>query len=286
MNKISDKLMVGISTRDRWQALLKTLSIVREFFGRDLKIVVTIDGGEVPPEWRTRFDAFDPVIIESKQRMGYIFHRNRMAYEADVPYYLSLDDDSYPLLGDITSAIDYLENNAEVGVLAFGIRYLSGDWQIPTTAESPYQVAGFVGCAHILRVSTFKMLGGYDETLIHQGEESHYTSLMLKRGYRCMHFPGPVFIHEFSLIGRSFHRMWYYSARNKILWAYDFSPNHYYFVIKLIRGIAEQTLKAFSERSMARVSGLWSALVTIGASGRRRHPLSIDQYRLWHSLFR
>ena len=286
MNWISTKLMIGISTRDRWDALLKTLSVVRQLLGGEIKVVVTIDGGIVPVEWREKLDFYRPCIVESSQRMGYIYHRNKMAFGSEVPYYLSLDDDSYPSVGDLMSAISYLDDNSDVGALAFGIRYLNGDWQIATTAALPYQVAGFVGCAHILRVSVFKQLGGYDESLVHQGEESHYTALMLKNGYKCVHFPGPFFVHEFSLVGRSFYRMWYYNSRNKILWAYDFSPHFGYFIVKLIRGLVEQLAISFKERSTARISGFSNALVTIVFSKRKRQPLTVDQFKLWHLLFR
>jgi GT2 family glycosyltransferase len=286
MNEIAAKLMIGISTRDRWGALLKTLSVVRQLLGGEIKVVVTIDGGTVPIAWREKLEFYRPCIVESVERMGYIYHRNKMAFGSEVPYYLSLDDDSYPALGDLMSAISYLDTNSDVCALAFGIRYLNGEWQIATTANVPYQVAGFVGCAHILRVCVFRNLGGYDKSLVHQGEEAHYTALMLKNGYRCMHFPGPVFVHEFSLVGRSFHRMWYYNSRNKILWAYDFSPHFGYFFVKFIRGTVEQILISIKDKSTARISGLSNALVTIVTSRRKRQPLTADQFKLWHRLFR
>jgi len=284
MNSISDQLVIGISTYERWGDLLKTLANVRIFFGYDVRVVVSVDGGVIPVDVRARLAALSVNLLESRERRGYIYHRNRMAFEASERYYMSLDDDSYVISGDMEKALTYLDENKDVGVLAFPIRRLNGDWQLPSSREIPYQARSYIGCGHILRVADFRRLGGYDEGLVHQGEELHYSALLLKHGLKCMHYPGIVVVHEVSQAGRSFDRMRFYTARNKTLWAYDYSPSILLFAIKMLRCCAEQIALSISERRIARIKGIVDGSWFILSKRRARNPLNLVAFRLWNSL--
>jgi GT2 family glycosyltransferase len=199
--------------------------------------------------------------------------------ECKADYYLSLDDDSYPCDQNIWNAVEYMEKNKVVGVVGFEIGRLDGSYQVKSRANVPYQTRSFVGCAHLLRVETFRELGGYDESLIHQGEEMHYGALLFKNGYVCMHFPGVRFIHEATQVARAHARVRFHAARNKILWAYDFAPSAWSMLIKMFRGAVEQGYLAIHERSIARPRGLLTGFRECLFSRRPRVRLTGGQFK-------
>ena len=93
--------------------------------------------------------------------------------------------------------------------------------------DSIFAAYTFIGTAHALRRDVFLRLDGYRDALVHQGEEEDYSIRMLNAGWitRCGNADP---IHHFESPRRSWSRMDYYGARNKILYAWQNVPWPYF----------------------------------------------------------
>jgi GT2 family glycosyltransferase len=281
---VASRVSVGISTRDRWENLQRTILKSSQFLPAEVQYLIAIDGGTADPSFKNAWRGLKISWFEHERNEGYIVRRNQLIAQCGTDYYLSLDDDSYPVAGDIAQAVAYMDATPEVGVLGFQIQRPDLTFQVTSKRNTPYQTRSFVGCAHLLRVDLFNSLGGYDDTLVHQGEESHYGALLMQHGYSCMHYPGLNFLHEATTTARSSDRVRYYAARNKMLWAKKYSPTASLMTLKLARGCAEQIVCAARERSFARVRGLLASCRREAASKVGRGKLSVAQYKVWNRL--
>ena len=112
---------IGITTKDRWEDLEATLTVLEEKGFSALETIVIDDGSlrPAPPALRERFPW---VRFERSDRSyGLIVQRNRLARMLTSAYYLSLDDDSFPAAGDLGSAVQFLEGKPDTLGLAFSI---------------------------------------------------------------------------------------------------------------------------------------------------------------------
>src|SRR5260370_18777767 len=86
-------------------------------------------------------------------------------------FYLSLEYDSFPKIGDIGDPIAWLDNHPSVAALALHI--VQGDEGLVDAdkLKEPFPVRYYIGCGHLLRRQHFLDLGGYLERLHYFGEE-------------------------------------------------------------------------------------------------------------------
>ena len=112
---------IGITTKDRWEDLDDTLSVLDSRGFSDLETIVIDDGSSHPAPASLR-NRFPWVRFErSNQSLGLIAQRNRLAEMMTSDYYLSLDDDSFPAAGDFDKAVQFLEAKPDTVGLAFSI---------------------------------------------------------------------------------------------------------------------------------------------------------------------
>ena len=145
---------IGITTRDRWSELGRTLDQIARCGLTDRETLVIDDGSitPVPPDLRARHPwvRFE----RSDTSLGYIAQRNDLAQRLTAPFYLSLDDDSYPVGGDLAVAAQWLAAHREVIALAFCVTESAA---VPPGTDSgkPFPVRYYIGCAHLLRREDF-----------------------------------------------------------------------------------------------------------------------------------
>src|SRR5687768_8649679 len=116
-----DNIGIGITTKDRWEDLEVTLSVLSSSRLSTLETIVVDDGSSrpVPPALLERFPW---VRFERSDRSyGLIDQRNRLATMMTSAYYLSLDDDSFPVAGDLGQAVQFLAAKPDTVGLAFSI---------------------------------------------------------------------------------------------------------------------------------------------------------------------
>lgn len=152
-------VVVGIATHNRANILRKAIWSACEQSYRPLRVAVIDDGStDETPSLRAEFPDVSWERWDSVR--GYVEARNRMMLGANEAYYVSLDDDAWFLRGDeIAIAVDFLERHPSAAAVAFDI--LSPDRPRPRDRATPESVSMFIGCGHVLRLSTVRALEGY-----------------------------------------------------------------------------------------------------------------------------
>jgi GT2 family glycosyltransferase len=155
-------------------------------------------------------------------------------------------------------------------------------------APSPDEVYAayyFIGTAHALRRDVFLSLAGYREILHHQGEEEDYCIRMLNAGWvtRC---GNADHIHHFESARRSWTRMDYYGARNKILYAWHNAP--FPAVVPQLAGTTVKTLvySLRPNRLWTRFRGLVAGYALCINGRAKRQPVKVETYSVSQALKR
>lgn len=276
-------LAIGITTRDRWPELEKTLTHIASYGLTDVETVVIDDSSTtpMPSDWMTRFPwvRFE----RSAKPLGYIAQRNHLARILRAKFYLSLDDDSYPVLGDLSAAVHWLGAHPEVIALAFRV------WEseaAPAVADSgePYPVRFYIGCAHLLHREEFLRLGGYRQELESYCEEFEFSVRAWKSGRTVMAWPAVVFRHERSTAGRNLHRINRLLTRNDLwiaMWHYPW----FFLVLSLLNCLPRQFRYAcHREYWRAVLRGYLAAFTTFPFSTCKRSAQSARQHLDWRRL--
>lgn len=285
MTRLSDLVSIGITTKNRWQDLAITLQKIQLAGWAELPIFIFDDGSDQScPLDLTQF----PLQITMRRfetSQGLIARRNQLAQMMTTKYYLSLDDDSYPVSGSLQSAIEFADaNESELLCISFPIHNpVLGKPQNVSLQSEPYQVRSFIGCGHLLHIAHFLELGGYSEELTHQGEEMDIAARGFQKGFHCYHFPDLEIHHTASNAGRNWHRMDYYGARNNVLWNDWFMPPHLR-GIKQIRTLASRSMLGLKTLRAGQFQGELAGFRAISRCKSKRMPMTAEAYRRWRSL--
>lgn len=282
---IENLVSIGIATKNRWQDLEVTLKQLQEFGLNQVPIIIYDDASDQPCPFPWEKFPLNIQLQRFEKSEGYIVRRNQLAKTIPTKYYLSLDDDSFPVAGSIAEALNYAQSHEDdLFCLAFPIyNPVLGEYQSRSLKSEPYQVRSFIGCGHLLHRSRFLELGGYREELTHQGEEMEIAARAIQKGYYCYHFPNLKIHHTASNQGRNWHRMDYYGARNNILWNDWFMPPQQRSV-KQMRTIISRLALAAKLRRWGQIEGMIAAFQSIPEYDRYRHSMSKDIYRSWQTL--
>ena len=216
----------------------------------------------------------------SEQSLGLIAQRNRGARLASGSVIFSLDDDAVFSTPDVVETTLREFNHPRVGAVAIPFVDVNRGPAIKQKAPRPdgiYARYDFIGTAHALRRDVFLGLAGYREVLFHQGEEEDYCIRMLNAGWitRCGNAEP---IHHFESARRSWTRMDFYGARNKVLYAWHNAP--FPAVATQLTGTTVKTLGHALRpgRIWTRLRGVLSGYA-LCASGRvARQPVRAEVY--------
>ncbi|BCL35193.1 glycosyltransferase family 2 protein [Nostoc sp. MS1] len=281
---LANLVTIGITTKNRWQDLKITLTNISKAGLGALPLLILDDASEesIP------FNITDVLPHIKLQRFpeskGLIVRRNQIAHLIQTKYYLSLDDDSYPVSGSLEAAIRFAESLDNLFCLSFPIyNPVLAQYQNQSFDDQPYPVRCFVGCGHLLHKERFLQLGGYREELIHQGEEMEIAARAFQKNWYCYHFPHFLIHHTASNTGRNWHRMDFYGARNNVLWNDWFVPPQ----LKLIRQsrtLASRVVLGIKVRRWGQFQGEYAGFSDIQKFKSYRHNMSMQHYRQWQTL--
>lgn len=276
---------IGITTKNRWQDLQLTLKRIADTRLEDLPILIYDDNSDQPCPFDPSTLGFRRHHVEKdNEAKGYIVRRNQLARLMDTKYYLSLDDDSYPVCDSVKAAIDFAESCTDLFCLSFPIYNPKlAKYQNSSLCKEPYQVRFFVGCGHLLHIERFLQLGGYREELVHQGEEMEIAARAFQQGWSCYHFPNFQIHHNSSLSSRNWHRMDYYGSRNLMLWNDWFVPTHLK-VVKQYRTTIARMSHMVKVRRLSVLSGVIAGFKDISHYKRHRQPMTQNLYEKWKNL--
>jgi hypothetical protein len=215
---------------------------------------------------------------------GYIIRRNQIAQVIKTKYYLSLDDDSYPVFGSLKTAVEFAEITEDLLGLSFPIyNPTQNQYENKSTQQQPYQVKSFIGCGHLLHCQNFLNLGGYRAELIHQGEEVELAARAFQQNYYCYHFPDFLIHHTASNQGRNWQRMDFYGSRNNVLWNDWYVPEQLK-IIKQIRTFFSRFWLMLKVRRLSLILGELAGFLNILKYKQYRQVMSMNIFKQWQNL--
>lgn len=217
-------LSIGITTRDRPDALRTCVQSLSFLSHLGPEITIFDDGSDIPIEQQLEGipSARAIRILTDPSRPGYISGRNRLVRQASAPFVLLLDDDTRLLCAEsVETALGVMRQDASVAAVAFAQAEADGrPWPAamqPSPATTAAIVPSYIGFAHLLRRDVFLALSGYRESFRFYGEEKDYCLRLLDAGYRTVYLPDALVAHLSDSASRSPQRYLRFVARNDCL---------------------------------------------------------------------
>jgi GT2 family glycosyltransferase/2-polyprenyl-3-methyl-5-hydroxy-6-metoxy-1,4-benzoquinol methylase len=193
---MNDRLVrVGITTHNRCDTLERAITSAQTQQYAPLEIVVIDDASTDGTMELAR--QFPRVSWLSRDRpYGYVKNRNELMQNTAADYYVSLDDDAWFIDKDeIQVAVAAMERNPAVAAVAFDI--LSPSRPAKAARGIATNVANFVGCGHMLRLSAVREAGWYENMPGAYGAEEKDLCLRLAdKGYEIQKLNGVHVWHE------------------------------------------------------------------------------------------
>jgi GT2 family glycosyltransferase len=282
--ELSKIVSIGIATKNRWHDLKITLAKIAQADLKSLEIIIYDDCSDNScPFDLQKFD-LNIKIERFSESLGCIVRRNQLARIITTKYYLSLDDDSYPVAGSLINAVEFAETRSDLFCLSFPIyNPVQNRYENSSSQQQPHRVRSFVGCGHLLHRERFLQLGGYRQELIHQGEEMEIAARAFQAGLSCYHFPDFLIHHTASNEGRNWWRMDFYGSRNNVLWNDWFVPEELK-LIKQIRTLISRVLLSFKVRRLSLLEGELAGFREIVRYKNYRQRMSIAFFKQWQNL--
>ena len=284
-SNLNTLVSIGIATKNRWSDLEITLNKLIEAGFNSLPIIILDDASDLPCPFDLSAFPFTNITFQTFPRsQGYIARRNQIADQIQTKYYLSLDDDSYPVTGSLDKAIAFAEDRENLLCLSFPIyNPVQQEYENNSTQTEPYRVRSFIGCGHLLHCDRFLKLGGYCPELIHQGEEIELAARAFQQDLACYHFPDFMIHHTASNQGRNWWRMDFYGSRNNVLWNDWFIPQRLK-IIKQVRTLISRSIISLKVRRSGLIQGEIAGFKQISQYKHHRQNMSWAYFTQWKNM--
>ena len=282
---LSEQLTISIASKDRPEVVEATLRKLHEF-GLGGCPLILCDDGSTP--------ALDPPalrlfprgrLLRNEAAQGQASARNRIAFECGTPYILQLDDDSYPVAGDVAALLQFAEQAVDWLAIAIPFEEPARGRGFPMGIPSDHAipVKSFVGCSALFHSGRLRQLGGYAGWIGGMVEEEELAIRALAAGYRVLSVDVLRIRHEVSNTGRNLGRITERSYRNWLLMWLAHAPWQVlpWRVARLVIGAARL---ATSQRDGAALRGLWTGVKLFSSGGVARRPVTSTCYRWFRRL--
>jgi glycosyltransferase involved in cell wall biosynthesis len=278
---------VLITTKNRKEDLAKAVASALEQTARPE--VLIIDDGSTDGTAQLITKEFPAVRLHrEEQSQGLIVQRNRGAGLVHAPIVFSIDDDAVFSSPTVIEQTLREFDHPRIGAVAIPFMNVNSGpvvHQRAPQAEGIYATYAYIGTAHAIRRDLFLGLGGYRERLVHQSEEEDYCVRMLNAGYitRCG-TADPI--HHFESPHRSWKRMDYYGARNKVMYAWNNVPFPFFPMHLAVTTFMTSIYARHPARCLTRVRGVLAAYALCCRGQSDRRPVTPSVYRLSRELKR
>lgn len=251
----------------------------------DLNILIFDDGSEFLCPFDPSSICCNARIFRFEQSVGYIARRNQLIQTIDSKYYLSLDDDSYPVSGSLAKAIEFAESRDDLFCLVFPVyNPRLSNHQLRSVYNYPYKVKSFIGCSHLLkRTLLLESQYYYREELVRFKEEIDLSVRMFLDNLYCYHYPYLKFHHSESSADRDWWTMDFYGARNTVLWNDWYVPSLLQ-PIRQTRSTISRILQFAKTRRAAHLQGHWNGFNSTRLYESNRQRMTLNQYIHWSNL--
>ena len=171
-------ITVGIPTYSRGELVVRVLERIFTCDPMPAEVIIHVD--ESDGELEQKLAALFPTVLllSSPKRVGPGGGRHRCIQAASQPYFVSFDDDSWPMdTAFFARVVVHLESSDDIGGLAARITQ-RGETIEPAHIESR-TVVDFTGCGHALRVAAYRRVTGYVDRPNAYGLEERDLALQL-----------------------------------------------------------------------------------------------------------
>ncbi len=272
---------IAITTKNRKEDLVKSLaSVMRQSI--PVEVLVIDDGSSDGTSEMVRHQFPQVQLHRFETSSGLIVQRNRAAAMAKSPIIFSLDDDAIFSSPFVVEQTLREFDDPRVGAVAIPFVDVNTSPEIKQKAPDAngiYATYSYIGTAHALRQDLFLRFGGYREFLIHQSEEEDYSIRLLNAGYvvRCG-LSDPI--HHFESPRRSWARMDFHGARNKVMYAWNNVPFPYFPMHLAVTTFMTSIQARQPGRALTRWRGVADAYARCLTGRADRRPVTPAVYRL------
>ena len=186
-----------ITTKNRKTDLVFTLSKISYLLEETSVSCVVFDDGSTDGTSEYLKENYPKIHLQrNKVSKGYIFCRNKMLNETKVDYAISLDDDAHFVAQNPLESIQkHFEENTNCGLLALRIFWGLQEPKTTVSNENATRVQGFVGCAHVWRMTAWRAIPNYPEWFVFYGEENFASFQLFKKNWE-IHYLPEVLVHH------------------------------------------------------------------------------------------
>ncbi|WPJ95008.1 glycosyltransferase [Coraliomargarita algicola] len=257
-------LTISIATKDRSEVVDATLRKLHAF-GLSKCALIICDDGSSPPFESSALELFPQAkLIRNDSPQGQAIGRNQIAETCETPYLLQLDDDSYPVVGDIEELLVFAESRNDWLALAIPFEEPARGRSFPhgISKGSACEVRAFVGCSTLIHVENFRKVGGYADWIGRTGEEEELSLRGIEQGLCCLMIDGLRIRHEVTDVGRDLAAIQRRSITNWTrIWIRSAPIS--YCILRLARLFFGSTLLGFRNRKLQPILAYWRAVLSL-----------------------
>ncbi|MCF8321931.1 MAG: glycosyltransferase [Flavobacterium sp.] len=201
---MSPSFSILITTKNRKSDLAFTLEKINYLIQKDTVECVVFDDGSTDGTYEYVNENFPKIQLQRNAvSKGYIYCRNKMLNETHAIYAISLDDDAHFVTENPLESIQtFFETNLQCGLLALRIFWGLQEPHTVVSIENSTQVQGFVGCAHVWRMSAWRAIPNYPEWFVFYGEENFASYQLFKMKWQVQYFPPILVNHRVDIKSR------------------------------------------------------------------------------------
>lgn len=276
-------LTISIATRNRPEVVEATLLHLLRFGLGDAEVLVCDDGSDPPLVCPTLARFSRGRLLRNDTSIGQALTRNRIARESSGTFLLQLDDDSYPVSGDINRLLALAHSTTHW--LAFAIAF-DEPRRNRVFNEAPAHgtaLRGFVGCSVLLAREPFLRIGGYATWIERTVEEDELCVRGHGAGLKVFFSDILRIRHDVSPVTRDPRGIAYRSFRNWALTWLQHAPLAW-LPVRLARLLGAATISAVRDGSAAPLLGIARAITESPVALARRTPLSYRNYQVFMNL--
>ena len=276
-------VVVGIPTYSRGLRVAETLMRVLEADPAPAEVMVHIDAstGQLEPLLREQFPSVR--VISSQGHVGPGGGRHRCLQAASAPYFVSFDDDSWPLHRDFFGkVVKIFDRRPDAAILAASIQFPAR-----STMQHPrYEriVSDYTGCGYAIRTEAYRQTTGHiDRTPPYGIEEVDIAMQLHAQGWNILECSDLQVFHDTELTHHKQPDIVAGVVQNVALRAFLRYP-----VCLWPRAVLQLANVVLDELQRRRFAGLASGIVGIPATLYRyasyRRPIPSEKIRSYFEL--
>jgi glycosyltransferase involved in cell wall biosynthesis len=173
--------------------------------------LILVDDGSTDADTLSALESLDPAdaVVIRQANSGPSAARNVGVQATRATYVLPVDADDLIEPDYVAQAVDVLERRPEVGVVycrADRFGDAQGRWELPPYDPAAMAVDNVVFATAMFRRADWELVGGYDETLRHGGEDWDFWLSLIELGREVVQLPDILFHYRIHGEPRNFLR--------------------------------------------------------------------------------